>query len=69
MKIFSFGEYIDGKPFKVLDERKMRASAGIMFIFGLFASINGFILSRYEIIPYIIGGIVLNFMIGLFINP
>ncbi len=69
MKIFSFGEYIDAIPFKVLDERKMRASAGIMFLFGLFASINGFILSRYAIIPYIMGGFVLNFMIGLFINP
>ncbi len=69
MKIFSFGEYIEGKPYKVLDERKMRASAGIMFIFGLFASINGFMLSRYAIIPYVMGGFVLNFMIGLFINP
>lgn len=69
MKIFSFGEYIDGKPYKVLDERKMRASAGIMFLFGLYASINGFILNQYAIIPYIIGGLVVNFMIGLFINP
>lgn len=69
MSIFTFGEYIDGKAFKVLDERKMRASAGIMFIFGLFASINGFILNQYAIIPYIMGALVLNFMIGLFINP
>lgn len=69
MEIFSFGEYIDGKPYKVLDERKMRASAGIMFLFGLIASINGFILDQYAIIPYVIGGLVLNFMIGLFINP
>jgi hypothetical protein len=69
MEIFSFGEYIDGKPYKVLDERKMRASAGIMFLFGLIASINGFILEQYAIIPYVIGGLVLNFMIGLFINP
>jgi len=69
MKIFTFGEYVDGKPYKVLDERKMRASAGIMFIFGLIASINGFIFSRYAIIPFVMGGLVLNFIIGLFINP
>ncbi len=69
MQIFTFGEYIDGKSYKVLDERKMRASAGIMFIFGLIASINGFIFSRYEIIPYVMGILVMNFMIGLFINP
>ena len=69
MSIISFGEYIDGKSFKVLDERKMRASAGIMFLFGLIATINGFVLGRYEIIPYIMGGIVFSFIIGLFINP
>ncbi len=69
METFTFGEYIDGKTYKVLDERKMRASAGIMFLFGLIASINGFIFSQYAIISYIMGGLVLNFMIGLFINP
>ena len=69
MSIISFGEYIDGKSYKVLDERKMRASAGIMFLFGLVAFINGFILKNYIVIPYIMGGFALNFMIGLFINP
>ncbi len=69
MRIFSFGEYIEGKSYKVLDERQMRASAGIMFLLGLIASINGFILSNYAIIPKISGFLVLNFIIGLFINP
>lgn len=69
MAIISFGEYIDGKPYKVLDERKMRASAGVMFLFGLIAFINGFLLNRYFVIPYIMGGFVLSFLIGLFINP
>lgn len=69
MSIVSFGEYIDGKPFKVLDERKVRASAGILFLAGLIASINGFVLQKYEIIPYISGFLVINFAIGIFINP
>jgi len=69
MRILSFGEYIEGKSYKVLDERQMRASAGIMFLLGLIASINGFILSNYAIIPKISGFLVLNFIIGLFINP
>jgi hypothetical protein len=69
MAIFSFGEYIDGKPYKVLNERRMRASAGIMFLFGLYATINGFVLHKYVYIPYIMGGLVINFLIGLFINP
>jgi len=69
MAIFSFGEYIEGKNFKVLDEREVRASAGVMFLAGLIASINGFMLHRYAVIPYIAGFLVLNFMIGIFINP
>ncbi|HNW98212.1 MAG TPA: DUF4395 domain-containing protein [Bacteroidales bacterium] len=69
MSTFSFGEYIDGKPYKVLNERRMRASAGIMFLFGLIATINGFVLHKYVIIPYVMGGLVINFLIGLFINP
>lgn len=69
MSIFSFGEYIDGKPYKVLDERTMRASAGIMLLTGSIATINGFVLHRYEVIPYVMGFLVINFLIGLFINP
>ena len=69
MAIVSFGEYIEGKNFKVVDERRMRASAGIMLLLGIIASINGFILQRFEIIPYIAGFLALNFIIGIFINP
>ena len=69
MSIISFGEYIEGKKFKVVDERRMRASAGIMLLFGIIASINGFILQRFAIIPYIAGFLALNFIIGIFINP
>ncbi|RLD53893.1 MAG: hypothetical protein DRJ05_15695, partial [Bacteroidetes bacterium] len=37
MEIISFGNYIEGSNYKVLDERRMRASAGIMFLLGLIA--------------------------------
>lgn len=69
MSIVSFGEYIEGKSFKVLDERVMRASAGIMLLIGTIASINGFLLQNYIVIPYISGFLVLNFIVGIFINP
>jgi len=69
MSIISFGEYIEGKPYKVLNERRMRASAGIMLLLGTIATINGFAFHRYDVIPYIMGGFVINFLIGLFINP
>lgn len=69
MSIISFGEYIEGKNYKVLDERRMRASAGIMLLLGLIAFINGFILQNFIVIPFIAGFLMLNFMIGIFINP
>jgi len=64
-----FGEFIGKIKFKVLDERQVRASAGIMFLLGLFASINAFLLHRYIVVPYIAGFLVLNFIIAVFINP
>ena len=69
MGIVSFGKYIEGSNYKVLDERRMRASAGIMFLLGLIAFINGFILQNFIIIPYIAGFLMLNFIVGIFINP
>lgn len=65
----SFGKYIEDINYKVLDERRMRASAGIMLLLGLIAFINGFILQRYLVITYISGFLLLNFIIGIFINP
>lgn len=69
MAAISFGEYRDDYSFKVLDERIMRASAGIMFLLGAIASVNGFILNNYAIIPWFAGFLAANFLIGIFINP
>ena len=69
MSIISFGEYINNSTYKVLDERRMRASAGIMLLLGLIAFIYAFILQEYIIIPYISGFLTVNFLIGIFINP
>lgn len=69
MALFSFGEFQEGTKYKVLDERVMRASAGIMLLLATIASTNGFLLQRFEVIPYIAGFLVLNFSIGIFINP
>lgn len=67
--VFSFGKYVEGKGYRVLDERQMRASSGIMFLLGIIAFINGFVLNEYIVITYISGFLMLNFIIGIFINP
>jgi hypothetical protein len=69
MSIISFGEFSNEHGYKVLDERAMRGSAGIMLLLAIIASINGFIIKDYIVIPFITGFLVLNFLIGLLINP
>ncbi|MFH1809982.1 MAG: DUF4395 domain-containing protein [Pseudomonadota bacterium] len=69
MTTFSFGEDVAGVGYKVLDERVMRGSAGIMLALAIVASINGFVLKNYWALPYISGFLVVNFLIGLLVNP
>ena len=40
-----------------------------MLLLGVIASINGFILNKHYVIPYISGFLLINFIIGIFINP
>lgn len=68
MAKFEFGTYNSVKGFSVVDERQMRASAGVMFLLGLIAFINAFVLQLYAVIPFVSGFLLLNFLIGLFIN-
>ena len=65
----SFGEFENGISYKVLDERVMRGSAGIMLLLAVIAFINGFIIKEYIVLPYISGVLLINFMIGIFIDP
>jgi len=68
-KIISFGEFVDGIGFKVLNERAIRANSGIMFLLGIIAFINGFILKQYIVIPYISGFLLFSFAVSVLVNP
>ena len=65
---FKLGEIIEGYNYLVLNERAVRASAGIMLLLASIASINGFILKNYYVIPYIVGFLLINFLLGVFLN-
>jgi hypothetical protein len=69
MSFFSFGEYIEGRSFKVLDEREVRGSSGVMLLLGIIAFINAFILENYIVVTYISGFLLLSFMISVLVNP
>lgn len=69
MKLFTWGQNIDGIAYRVLNEREIRASSGIIMMIGAFAIVNGFVLRQFEVIPYLIGFIFINFLIAVLLNP
>jgi hypothetical protein len=64
----SFGIFIEGKKFRVVDERVMRLNALFILILAGTAFYNGFELNNFAVLPFIVGAIWLNFIVGLFIN-
>jgi len=68
-KVIQFGEDVPGYDIPVLNEREIRAAAGILFLviytaFMLIIFNNNFVLVKYAITPFLI-----DFIIRVFINP
>jgi hypothetical protein len=69
LKIFSFGESVYEYNYKVINEREARASAGIMFLFGV-VSLFYFILTQDLLYAEAFSiTFILEFFIRIFINP
>jgi hypothetical protein len=68
-KIIKFGEDVKGYNIPVLNEREIRAAAGILFL-ATFTSLM-FILFKENFVPikYVITFFLTDFMIRVFINP
>jgi hypothetical protein len=68
-KIIKFGEEVEGYNIPVLNEREIRAAAGILFL-ATFTSLM-FILFKQNFVPikYVITLFLTDFMIRVFINP
>ena len=68
-KLIQFGENVEGYNIRVLNEREIRASAGILFL-ATFISLM-FILFRNNFLPikYVITFFLADFIIRVFVNP
>ncbi len=68
-KLIQFGENVEGYNIRVLNEREIRASAGILFLATFISLI--FILSKNNFLPikYVITIFLADFIIRVFINP
>jgi hypothetical protein len=68
-KIVQFGEHVEGYNIPILNEREIRASAGMLFL-ATYTSLM-FILFKEDFVPikYVITGFLVDFIIRVFVNP
>ena len=68
-KILQFGENVEGYNFRVLNEREIRAAAGILFL-ATFLSLM-FIIFKNNFLPikYVLTIFLADFIIRVFVNP
>ena len=69
MKIIGFGETIPGYDVRVLNEREVRAAAGILFFFALVSFLNSWLMGNFRLTQIFVIAFLIDFSIRIFINP
>ena len=67
--IFTFGETVAEYDVKVLNEREVRAGAGILFLFALISFLNSWLLGNFLLTKIFVVGFLVDFAIRIFVNP
>lgn len=67
--IFQFGERIDGYAVPVLNEREVRASAGILFLLAMIAFMNAWLNGDFRFTRVFVVAFLIDFSVRIFINP
>jgi hypothetical protein len=67
--IVSFGEQIDGYPVRVLNERAVRAAAGLLFVFAIVAFMNAWLTGNFQPTRVFVVAFLIDFALRIFVNP
>ena len=67
--LFQFGQQIPGYNVPVLNERAVRASAGILFIFAIVSFMKAWQLGDFQLTRVFVIAFLIDFTIRIFINP
>lgn len=67
--IFGFGETIEGYAVPVLNEREVRAAAGILFFFALLSFMNAWLIGNFRLTQIFVVAFLIDFAIRIFVNP
>jgi len=68
-KIFGFGETISGYEVPVLNEREVRAAAGILLVFAMMTFANAWFMGNFRPTKIFVIAFLIDFTIRIFINP
>jgi hypothetical protein len=68
-KIVKFGEDVEGYDIPVLNEREIRAAAGILFLFTFISLMMILFKENFLMIKYVITVFLADFIIRVFVNP
>lgn len=68
-RIFGFGDTVAGYEVPVLNEREVRAAAGILFIFALVSFMNSWLMGNFRLTRIFVIAFLIDFTIRIFINP
>ena len=67
--ILNFGEFREGFDVPVLDEREVRAGAGILFLLALIAFMNSWLVGNFHYTRVFVVAFLVDFVIRVAINP
>lgn len=67
--IFGFGETIEGYAVSVLNEREVRAAAGILFFLALLSFMNAWLMGNFRLTQIFVVAFLIDFAIRIFVNP
>lgn len=67
--LLSFGESVAGYEVPVLNERAVRAAAGILFLFAILAFMNAWLVGNFQPTRVFVVAFLLDFTVRIFVNP
>jgi hypothetical protein len=67
--LFAFGERLDGYSVPVLNERAVRAAAGIAFLFAIVAFMNAWLVGNFQPTRVFVVAFLIDFTLRIFVNP
>jgi hypothetical protein len=66
---WTFGEQVDGYAVRVVNERAVRAGAGVLFLFAIVSFMNAWLVGNFQPTRVFVVAFLVDFTVRIFINP